>query len=42
MGAVTVFRLFGSLEGKDPRHEDEYNRLNGWQSFTEQRIGIQS
>jgi len=42
MGAVTVFRLFGSLEGKHPGNEDEYSRLSGWQSFTEKRIGIQS
>jgi hypothetical protein len=45
MGAVTVFRLFGSHQGKHPGNEDEYNeynRLSGCPSFTEKKIGIQS
>lgn len=43
MGAVTVWRLFGSHQGKHPGNEDEYNRLSAGQSFTENnRIGIQS
>lgn len=42
MGAVTVFRLFGSHQGKPPENEDEYNRLSGWQEFTKNKIGIQS
>jgi hypothetical protein len=42
MGAVTVFRVSGTHQGKPPWNKDEENPVRGWPEFTEEKIGIQS